>query len=357
VKRLLVLTPAPISSASTRFRLTQFFPALERAGIVPVLRPFLDERGFGLLYRRGAVSGKLVAAARAVGGRVLDLARSLRADAVLIHREAALVGPPIFERLLAARLPILFDIDDPVWVYYDSPTYGATLSRLLKAPGKTAFTIQAAARVITGNQHLADYVRRIHPRVEVIPTVVDTAEFTPGPPRTREVPVIGWIGTHSAVQYLRAIVPALRELARRRRFVVRVIGGTLEAPGVPIEQVDWSLEREASDFRDLDIGLYPLVEDAWSLGKSGFKAVQYMASGVPVVASPVGVTCEMIRHGENGFLARSQEDWVLHLEQLLGDDRLRRRFAEQGRADAESRWSRTVQEPRFVAAVEQTLSK
>jgi glycosyltransferase involved in cell wall biosynthesis len=354
---LLVLTPNPSSAASTRFRLEQFFPALRAAGVTPILRPFLDEDGFSVLYRRGSPLDKVRAAARALAGRAADLARATRARAVLIHREAALVGPPILEWLLSRleRRPLIFDLDDAVWVPYASPTYGATLSRLLKAPSKTHFTLATATRVIAGNSYVADYARRYNQRTDVIPTVVDTEQFTPAPPRN-PVPVLGWIGTHSSLQYLRAIVPALQRLARRREFILRVIGGTLEAPGVTVENLTWEQAREVRDFQSLDVGLYPLVEDAWSLGKSGFKAVQYMACAVPVVASPVGVTRDMIRDGDNGFLAGSEAEWTARLSQLLDDTALRRRLGEAGRADAVARWSLAAHAPRFVSIVQEVMS-
>lgn len=350
--KLLVLTPNPSSAASTRFRLEQFFPMLARAGVTPELHPFLDEEAFRLLYRPGAALRKMAAGVRAVVGRVADLVRAIDARGVLIHREAALVGPPLMEALLTwgLRRPVIFDLDDAVWVPYVSPTYGQLLSQLLKTPGKTHFTMSHAAAVIAGNRHIAEYARRFNPRVDIIPTVVDTDQFRPQP-ATNAVPVLGWIGTHSSLQYLRAIVPALQELARRRRFVVRVVGATLDAPGVPVQNVPWTLAREVADFQSLDVGLYPLVEDAWSLGKSGFKAIEYMACGVPVVASPVGATTDMIQDGENGFFARATEDWVARLEQLIDSAPLRRELGARGRADAIAHWSLTAHAPRFVEIV------
>jgi glycosyltransferase involved in cell wall biosynthesis len=354
---LLVLTPNPSSAASTRYRLEQFFPALRAAGITPVLRPFLDEDGFSVLYRRGSTSDKLRAAARALAGRIADLVRASAARAVLIHREAALVGPPVLEWLLARleRRPLIFDLDDAIWVPYASPTYGALLSRLLKSPGKTHFTLAAAARVIAGNRYVADYARRYNGHTDVIPTVVDTDAFLPAP-RANATPVLGWIGTHSSLQYLQSIVPALQALARRRQFIVRVVGARLDAPGVTVENVSWEQAREVQDFQSLDIGLYPLVEDPWSLGKSGFKAVQYMACAVPVVASPVGVTVDMIRDGDNGFLATTKDEWTERLERLLDDHVLRRRIGDSGRSDAVARWSLAAHAPRFVAIVKEAMS-
>lgn len=359
MKRLLVLAPASTIAASTRFRLAQYFPALRAAGIEPILRPFLDDEGFAVLYRRGHGLAKAAAAARAVGGRLADVRRSFgEVDAVLIHREAALVGPPLFEWLMTdvARRPMVFDFDDPVWVPYVSPTYGRLLSRMLKMPWKTGAVLRRAARVIAGNEYLARYARQYGRPVDVVPTVVDTEIFRPPSFRPERRPlVLGWIGTHSSAQYLQAVLPALRQLASTHDFVVRIIGAELQAPGLHLECRPWSLDREVNDIQDMDIGLYPLIEDAWSLGKSGFKAVQYMACGVPLVASPVGVTTAMIRSGHNGFLATSTADWVGHLTSLLDDPTLRRRLADAGRRDAVERWSLAAHQPRVVDIIRSVI--
>jgi glycosyltransferase involved in cell wall biosynthesis len=356
VKRLLILAPTPTSSAATRFRLEQFFPALRAAGIEPTLRPFLDETGFRILYQPGRHAAKLLAALWALRGRLADLIRARSADAVLIFREAALVGPPVIEWLLSGddSRPLVFDLDDAIWVPYASPTYGAMLSKLLKAPEKADFTLKSAHQVIAGNDYLASRARKFGTPVEVIPTVVDTEIFRPAP-EPHELPVLGWIGTHSTVQYLRAIVPALRRLAERRRFILRIVGGHLDEPALPIEERPWRLDREVADFQSLDVGLYPLVEDPWSVGKSGFKAVQYMACGVPVVASPVGVTRTMIRHGENGLLAADDDGWVDSLTALLDDAALRRRLGEAGRVDAVGVWSLATHASRFVDVIRRVM--
>ncbi|MBI4353613.1 MAG: glycosyltransferase family 4 protein, partial [Candidatus Omnitrophica bacterium] len=148
---------------------------------------------------------------------------------------------------------------------------------------------------------------------------------------------------------------AFRRLAVRRRFVLRIIGGgrSLRLPGVPLEERAWSFERELEEFQRCDIGIYPLLDDEWSKGKCGFKALQFMACGVPVVASRVGMNCELISHGANGFLASSIPEWAAALEALLDDQAMRRRLGEAGRATVESRYSLTVNAPTFVRAVHQ----
>jgi glycosyltransferase involved in cell wall biosynthesis len=357
MKRVLILTPAPLEAASTRFRIEQFRPALRDAGIETVVSPFLDEGGWRVIYRKGLRLAKAAAALRALTRRLGDLVRATRADAVLVHREAALVGPPVIEWVLARVLdrPLLFDLDDPVWVAYASPTYGRALSALFKAPWKANFTLGVARQVIAGNPYVAAYARRLNGRVDIVPTVVDTTRFVPAR-RARAVPVVGWIGTHSTVSYLSSVVPALRRVARQRPFLLRVVGGQLDAPGLDVECRPWRLDTEVADFQELDVGLYPIQLDSWSVGKSGFKAIQYMACAVPVVASPIGVTRDIVRDDENGFLAADEDGWVRALSALLDDAELRRRIGDSARADAESNWSLHRYAPRFVELVARSIA-
>ncbi len=119
-----------------------------------------------------------------------------------------------------------------------------------------------------------------------------------------------------------------------------------------METRPWDLQTEADEFRDCDIGLYPLWDDQWSRGKCGYKALQFMASGVPVVASGVGMNTEIIRHRANGILARTEEDWVRQLGELLEDPGLRRRLGSAGRETIEEQYSLDRLTPRFLEAVQ-----
>ncbi len=165
----------------------------------------------------------------------------------------------------------------------------------------------------------------------VIPTVVDTTVFCPIE-KDEEIPVIGWIGTHSTFPFLEKLFPVFTRLAAEHKFILRIIGSgkkDIAIDGVNVETLDWNLEREVSDFQHLDIYLYPMfltksANAAWINGKSGFKAIQYLAVGVPFVMSPVGVCAEIGRPGKTHYNAISDDDWYNALDQLLFADNLRK---------------------------------
>jgi len=218
-------------------------------------------------------------------GRRLSLVRRVKDyDLVYILREAALLGPPIFERLIhQLGVPIVFDFDDAVFVSYRSPSNGYL--SYLKFASKTKTICRIASHVMVGNPYLAEYARQVNDRVTVIPTTIDTEKYRV-PQRTERTgpPVIGWTGSYSTVQHLDTLRGALTKLAEREPFRLRVIGTpAYELPGVEVEAMKWRADTELEDLSAIDIGMMPLPEDRWSKGKCGLKALQFMALGVPTI--------------------------------------------------------------------------
>lgn len=354
--RILFLAPNPIGSATTRYRVAQYLPGLAAAGIDGTLVPFLSPQLFETMYQKRQLSRKVAGILAAFRQRLLLTLRAGQFDAVFISREAMTLGPPVIEWLLAnlIHLPVIFDFDDATWVEYRSPTYG-NLTRFIKFPGKTRTIIKLSSAVIAGNGYLADYARQFNPNVHVIPTVVDTNLFqaTLPTPHNTSHPIIGWIGSHSTSQYLSLITTALQAVAKRHRFLFRVIGAGREIriDGVEIENLAWKMESETADFRGLDIGVYPIVTDDWSLGKCAFKAIQYQAAGVACISSPVGMTREVITDGVDGVMAATEDDWISGLERLLVDVEWRKRLASAGAQTARERYSLEVHAPRMAGII------
>jgi glycosyltransferase involved in cell wall biosynthesis len=349
--KVLAWVPQAFDTApGQRFRIEQWAPHLAAQGIEIVHSAFADADLTSVMSERGSQAGKAWAVIRALGRRIWEAVSAARADLVYIFREDALLGPAVPARLLRARgIPFVFDFDDAVYVRYVSPANG--FLSLLRLPGKTATLCGQARHVMVGNAHLESYARRHSRRVSIVPTSIDTKLYVPlrRGPSVADVPVIGWSGSYSTVQYLELVRPALERLARRRRFLLRVVGAPAPVvQGVDVESRPWRSETEINEIGHFDIGLMPLSDDEWARGKCGLKALQYMAMGVPPVVSPIGVNRDIVEHGGNGLLATSAEDWVACLERLLDDRVLRGEMGLRGRRTVEERYSAAAVAPQVA---------
>lgn len=338
--RVLGLCPSPNEAAATRYRLTQFVAPLAKRGIDLDVSPFLSNAEFAQLYKNKSLVKAAAEMTVPIFRRISEISKVKRYDVLFVQREAMFFGPAVFEWIFQrfGNLPLILDLDDATYVPYISPTHGR-IGSLFKFFGKTDRMIVRADAVVCGNRFIAEYVEKKGTEAVVIPTVVNTDEFAPIE-KNNEIPVVGWIGTHSTFPFLQTLFPVLQRLARKHRFVLKIVGSgseRVELEGVAIENLPWNLERELADFQSLDIGLYPITvsathSDEWLLGKSGFKAIQYLAIGIPFVMTPVGVCAEIGEPGATHFNASNQEDWYNALDKLLADENLRRRMGENGRA-------------------------
>lgn len=354
--RVAFLTLATEGGASPRYRVYQYVPRLERAGIRCAVFPAVSAGTSSRFYGKERAWTNASYQAIELIGRLAQLPRVRRFDVVVVQKALLTVGIRGLDALaVAAARRLVVDVDDAV--HLSPPHRLPSWLRVVEDPSQPARLMARARAVVAGSERLAASLRPLNPGVAVVPTSVDTDRISPGLSRRRRTPVLGWIGSPSTAPYLEAIGPVLSSLARRTPFLLRVVGGPPPAPpGVPVEARAWDPSRELSELRGFDVGLMPLPDTPWTSGKCGLKAVQYLAAGVPAVCSPVGAAPEIVRHGHEGYLARSPEEWEEALFTLLADPGLRRHMGEAARARAESRYSVSVNAPKLASILEAAVA-
>ncbi len=337
----------------------------------PVLAlPVGDERGASTRYRVLAHRRMLAAeglgtevlfplkaaASRSRFKRVRDLLRDVRAARrarlLFVQRKTY---PAPFDRLLAgAGAPLVFDVDDAI--YLPPPGRDLPVGAARRYREQFRAMVERADLVICGNDVLAAEVP--HERVAVLPTAVDTDRFRPAP-RENGPPRLGWVGHSDNLPYLERLAEPLRELSRRHPGLELVVVADREPrlPGVQVRFRPWSLAGEVKVFEGIDAGLMPLDDTPWTRAKCAFKAIQYMALGIPAVASPVGMNREVIRSGENGYLPETDEEWVACIDGLLGDPSRAAALGAAARETVEARYSLRAVTPRLARLLRELLEQ
>lgn len=342
-----ILTRYSRLGASSRLRTMQYDADFQARCLVASFDPFFDESYLRSLYSGGSTLGPiLIAYARRAG----QLLRAGRADLIWLEKEALPWLPWAIERALLPRaVPLVVDYDDAVFHRYDlhrSPFVRRLLGRKLDK-------LMASASLVTaGNRYLADRAWAAGAqRVEIVPTVVDLTACTRRPgPFSENAPTIGWIGTPSTwTEYMAPMMPLLTQAAAAAGARIAAVGaGRAAAAHRLLDNRPWTEESEVARIHEMDIGIMPLTDTPWARGKCGYKLIQYMACGIPVIASPVGVNSEIVEHGVNGFLASSDAEWAEALQTLLNDPDLRARIGEAGRRKVEREYSLQVWGPRVA---------
>jgi glycosyltransferase involved in cell wall biosynthesis len=330
---VLFLTLYPDAAASPRYRISQFLP-------------FLRERGFRC-ETACAISAETWRAFQEPGSprarryhieetlrRTRQLLGARRHDVVVVQKglmSASLRGMHALLRMTARRL--VYDFDDAVHLCPPVPLRGPW--SLLEDRGQVAAIMHSADLVLAGNEWLAAEARRLGARAEVFPTVVDTDRFTPAPapPPTYR---IGWIGGPSTTPALREMGDMPGEIMDAEFLLIGADPSLVPWPSARV--VPWSKSDEVALLRSCSVGLMPLPKTPWSQGKCALKALQYMACGLPCVATPWGAALDVVRHGENGLLADSPREWHDALERLR-DPALRGRMGAAARAFVEERYA------------------
>lgn len=337
--KALLLTRYGRMGASSRLRFMQYVPWLEHAGVSCDIQPFFSDPMLASRYASGGY--KRSSLLGAYGERVLQMKRRHKFNLVWIEKEALPWLPASLERALLRDVPYALDFDDALFHDYD--LHRSALVR--KTLGRRIDHLMAGARLVTaGNDYLAQRARDAGAKwVEIIPTVIDLDRYIPRQARptiaTTSVPLrIVWVGSPSTATYLHLLAEPLRALSSRIPFVLRVIGAQVDLAGVNVECIPWQEATEVDMIADCDVGIMPLKDSFWERGKCGYKLIQYMACGLPVVGSPVGANMQIVQDGRNGFLADTGRQWENALRKLLENAALRDEMGRIGRGRVESEY-------------------
>lgn len=305
---------------------------------IPQFIPFFRERG---------IETDLVRLSRGIVARWSRLARARKYDIVLLERK--LIQPWEVDFLRNRSRKLVFDFDDAImyrssrWAQPGSSTRMAKFGRI----------VESCDLILAGNSFLKEEALKFtsEDRVSVIPTVVDLTHYPMrGQGGPTEELTIGWIGSAGTIHYVEKILPALEEVARHfPRVCLKIVCDRfVESPFIRIINKPWEEAQEVRDLQSFDIGIMPLTDDLWARGKCALKIVQYLAVGVPVVCSPVGMNRDIVRDGVNGFWTTTRREWVDRLGLLIEDPELRKQMGLAGRKIVEERYSLQVVGERLI---------
>jgi glycosyltransferase involved in cell wall biosynthesis len=342
-KKILFLLPYPLRKApSQRFRVEAYFYLLKQHNIGYAAQEFLDEAAWQILYEKGSALKKILAVCKGFLKRLkIVLSGASGYSHVFIHREAAPLGPPVIEWLLAKvlRKKIIYDFDDAIWIPNTSKENG--FAAWFKAFWKVKYICRWSYKVAAGNQFLCDYARHYNNSVVLLPTCVDIINrYNKLKDHQTGQITIGWTGSHSTMHYLDEILPLLKKIVDEFGVKVMIISNKepqFQLPNLRFKK--WSEASEIEDLLEFSIGIMPLKKDAWSEGKCGFKLIQYSALGIPAVSSPVGVNKNVVEQGVTGFLGETEDEWYRALQKLIKDVSLREEMGIRGKEKIATQFS------------------
>lgn len=355
--QLLLLSRYTRIGASSRLRSFQYVEYLKEKQVEITVSPLFDDEYLTLFYTKNQKRLSHILYLYYRRFKVLFSAR--RYDLVWIEKELLPWLPPFAEMYLHNQgIPYLVDYDDAIFHRYDlSPR-----SFVRKFLGnKIDKIMKNAAVVVAGNNYLAARARKAGAmHVEILPTVVDMKRYTVKEKRmeNNECFTVGWVGSPSTTKYLFELYEPLKLISEKDSTCLMTVGAPpLEIDGVNVNTLPWQEDTEVETIQSFDVGVMPLPDNPWEKGKCGYKLIQYMACGLPVVASPVGANVEIVDHGTNGFLANTPAEWIEALQMLRKDRQLREKMGNNGREKVKSSYSLQVHSSRLYKFLQDAATK
>lgn len=344
MKRVLFLSPYPEHCApSQRLKYEQYFEMIKEKGFEVETSSFVSKPFWNILYKEGHFFLKFIFTILGYLKRSYDILRLHKYAVVYVHLWVTPIGPPIFERLVRWRAKrLIYDIDDMVFLGHHSEAN--RFFRFLKGREKMIHLMKYSDHVITCTPKLDEFVREYNRNTTDISSTINTETYIPTENKkieNKEI-VLGWSGSHSTSKYLHLLDEVLVELTKKYNIKLKVIGDSKFAiDGVKVEAFSWTEEKEIDHLKTFDIGLYPLPDEEWVLGKSGLKALQYMALGIPTIATAIGANFRVVEEGVTGLLVNPNDEkgWVKAIEEIISDPEKYSQFSTNGRKKVELNYS------------------
>lgn len=361
-KKILILSPYPENCApSQRLKYEQYFDYFEENGYEITVKPFVSKKFWRIIYKKGFIIQKSIFTISGYIHRFFQLFTLHQYDVVYVHLWATPIGFPIFEYLVQ-RLSkkLIYDIDDMIFLGHSSDAN--QYMQIIKGKKKMIYLMKTADHVITCTPTLDQFVRKYNSQTTDISSTINTDLYLSKKDNVSDGPIIlGWSGSHSTSKYLHLLEPVFENLLEKNiDFKVLVIGNenfVFENSAIPLIAIPWQLDSEVEDLSKIDIGLYPLPDEEWVLGKSGLKALQYMALGIPTIASKIGANHRIISSEENGFLVDigNHDGWIENIVKLINDKKLRKTTGEKGRQTVVDKYSINANKSTYLSILENVI--
>ncbi|MDP8261889.1 MAG: glycosyltransferase [Candidatus Ancaeobacter aquaticus] len=338
--KIVFFTQASELGASSRYRVYQFVPYLEGEGITCTVLPAIPKKYHSLYFYSKNVFVKGIFTFYVLIKRLVQLRYVHQADYVFLQKPVMPHIYPIIEWIVHKMgKKIIFDFDDAI--FSRSPKWGSGEANDMTVDHGFKKIVEWSYCVHAGNAYLADIAKKYNTCVKVMPTVIDTDYYAMLEKiKKDEVFTIGWMGSPTTLFYLDQLQTVFKRLAKEKKCILKIVGAEDYAiPGVQVICEKWSLESEKDILSTFDLGIAPLDDGPWSKGKCGLKILLYMATGVPVIASPYGVNAHILCDGDLGMLAKNEDDWYESIERLFEDVDLRASYIQKARSHVEKEYS------------------
>jgi len=358
MKKILVLCPYPRGEAAgQRFKYEQYFNSWEKEGYSIRVSSFFDKSTWDILYKESNLIRKVLGTLRGYLRRFLDILLLNKYDVIYVSMWVTPLGPPLFERIvIMLGKKLIYDFDDSVFLQEERPlTVNLNFS---KVHNKSQYLIKYADHVILSSPFNLDFCLKenLYSSATYVPCSINTDRFKQKKEQKNNEKklVLGWTGTFSSIPYLNLLRDTLISLKRDLDFKLLLITNfDYSFDEIDLEVIRWNETTEIEDLQRIDIGLYPLSEDKWSLGKGGLKVMQYMSMGIPSVSTNYGTARNIIIQGESGFLVNTKEEWVQAIKNLIEDSDLRYKIGNSARRHVVKNYSTEVIEKYYLEILEQ----